>query len=430
MALTGSTSFLTGGKILAIRRPGATRLRSCALRGAGSPQAVTKVTPVVDRQDSAIADQRRFPDGFESCVGVILVNYAVAPQILRTTVAALLGSGRVVGEIVVVDNASPRLRDAARSAVTELDPQHRIVRWIDEPRNLGFAGGVNAGLRALRCQSRFVFLCNPDAVVEPDAIALCVDTLLAAPESYVAVAPKMLLSGHGLDEQVIDSVGNAVNNRGEAFNIGLGQPDIGQYDDSTPVFGPCFGAGLFRRESFGTTSVGLLDEDLFLYYEDVDWNWRAQLLGYTAITQPKAIVHHSMSITMRDRPYDDKFSLTERNLILCTLKNFELRHAIRVATRRSLGLLKGSMTGRHYPMPGFRALGGVLRQLPRTLRKRRTLQRRRVRTDQEIMSFSVGEQTFFDAVRYQPVEREHAREFAQQRLQRRTQTTEPPNPPG
>ncbi len=354
-----------------------------------------------------------------SKVGAILVNYAVEPQILCATVGALLSSGPVLAEIVIIDNASPRLRNEARSAVVALDPEQRVVRWIDEPRNRGFAGGVNAGLRALGSQCEFVFLCNPDAVVEPDAIEKCAVSLAVAPPTCVAVAPKMILSGHGLDEVILDSVANAVNDRGEAFNVGLGQPDLGQYDDSTPIFGPCFGAALFRREAFDEGNVGLLDEDLFLYYEDVDWNWRAQLLGFTMISQPNAVVGHSMSITMRDRPYDDKFCLTERNLILCTLKNFELRRAILLAVRRSLGLLKGALTGRHYPLPGLRALAGVVRQLPRTIRKRRALQRRRVRSDHEVISFSHGEMTFFDAVRYAPTDREAAHQFAQRRLERR-----------
>lgn len=370
---------------------------------------------MVEQHDST-AEPGRFSTGVAASVGVIVVNYAVDAQILAATVQALIESGPVVAEIVVIDNASPRQRDEAHSAIAALDPAHRVVRWVDEPRNLGFAGGVNAGLRALRSESTFVFLCNPDAVVDADAINHCVESLRMAPMSCLAVAPKMLLSGHGLDEPVIDNVGNAVNERGEAFNVGLGQPDLGQYDEPRWVFGPCFGAALFRREAFEDTHVGLLDEDLFLYYEDVDWNWRSQLLGYSAITAPGAIVHHSMSITMRDRPYDDKFTLTERNLIICTLKNFELRHGARVAMRRILGLLKGSLTGKHYPVPGLRAFAGVVRQLPRTVRKRRELQRRRTRSDHEIVAFSAGEQTFFDAVRYEPVNREAARAFAETRL--------------
>jgi GT2 family glycosyltransferase len=349
-------------------------------------------------------------------VGVILVNYAVDPAVLRGTVEALLVStGDVVEQIVLVDNASPTNRAEARRAIEKLAdarPNTPPFRWVDSPTNRGFAGGVNTGLDILNPVCTYVFLCNPDAIVEPDAIARCVAALEAAPSDCLSVAPKMLLSQHGLTERVLDSVGNAVNEKGEAFNIGLGQPDLGQYDRPTFIFGPCFGAALFRRGAFDESQVGRLDEDLFLYYEDVDWNWRSQLLGYSSITEPRAIVHHSMSITMRDNGYDAKFHLTERNLMICALKNFELATGIRVCARRALGLLKGSLTRRHYPIPGLKAIGGFVLRLPHTLTKRRRLQRRRTRSDAAVTAFGVGEKTFFDAVRYVPIERAEAHAFA------------------
>jgi GT2 family glycosyltransferase len=354
----------------------------------------------------------------EPRVGVIVVNYAVDPAVLTNTIQALLSStGEVVANVIVLDNASPANRSEARNAVEVAAKGDARLRWIDSPTNRGFAGGVNMGLDELDPTCTYVFLCNPDAVVEPDAILECVRALDAAPANCLSVAPKMILSQHGLSEVVLDSIGNAVNERGEAFNIGLGQPDLGQYDHQTLVFGPCFGAALFRREAFNENHVGKLDEDLFLYYEDVDWNWRAQLLGYSSMTAPTAVAHHSMSVTMRNHGYDAKFHLTERNLLICALKNFELSTAIRVTTKRILGLLKGSLTGRHYPLPGLKAVGGFARQMPRTLIKRRTLHERRQRTDAAITAFAVGECTFFDAVTYTPNERAAAHAFATQRLQ-------------
>jgi GT2 family glycosyltransferase len=357
-------------------------------------------------------------------VGVVLVNYGVEASILGATVRALVESngthGSRVREIVVIDNASPKNYAEGRAVVESLarNSAQPMLRWIDSGANRGFAGGVNFGLSVLDPLCTYVFLINPDAVVEPDAIDRCAAALDAMPASCLSVAPKMLLSGHGLDERILDSIGHAVNENGEAANIGLGQPDLGQYDRPMPAFGPCFGAALFRRDAFSRTCVGQLDEDLFLYYEDVDWNWRAQLLGFTSITEPTAVVHHSMSVTMRDEGYDAKFHVTERNLMICALKNFETTRAVRVVARRTLGLLKGFLTGRHYPLAGLKAIGGLVVQIPRTVRKRTVLQGKRVRTDAEITSFAAGEQTFFDAVRYTPTRRAEAKAFAASRLQR------------
>ena len=185
-----------------------------------------------------------------------------------------------------------------------------------------------------------------------------------------------------------------------------------------PCFGPCFGAALFRRSAFAPDQVGPLDESLFLYYEDVDWNWRSQLLGYTSITEPSARIRHLMSATSRHLDYGFKFHLTERNLLLCALKNFSWRRAASIWFRRGGGLLKGSLRG-HYPVPGLKAVGGAIRRAPRTLLARRAVQRRRVRTDAEVLAHGLGERTFFDAVRYEPVDRPAAEAFARARLARR-----------
>jgi GT2 family glycosyltransferase len=362
-------------------------------------------------------------------IGVVLVNYATDPEVLRRTLAALLVSTSVASrdkipliEIVVVDNASPRYQEAAAVIVSELDRAGTVpLRWIGLASNGGFSVGVNTAIAALDPRCTLVFLCNPDATVEPDALARCASALTKQPDGCISAAPKMVLertTGSPDPTPVLDSVGHVVNERGEAFNIGLGQPDLGQYDVSGPCFGPCFGAAMVRRVAFDPSAVGPLDESLFLYYEDVDWNWRAQLLGFDSITAPDARVHHVMSHSMRDRPYGDKFEFTERNLILCVLKNFSLSRALPVAARRSLGLAKGSLTGRHYPIPGAKALGGVVTRLPSVWRSRRDVQRRRVRSDAQILQFAQGERIFFDSVTYEPTERAAAEAFAREKLNR------------
>ena len=186
----------------------------------------------------------------ESTIGVVVVNYATPPEMLERTVAALLASVDAAGaplgelaEIVVVDNDSPRWRNDAQARVEALAQGAGpvLLRWVDAGRNGGFAAGVNAGIDALGPRCRTVFLCNPDATVAPDCLYRLAGRLLAAPPSTVSVAPKMLLDLPGSDVDrpaTIDAVSNAVNERGEAFNVGLGQPDLGQYDRSTPCFGP------------------------------------------------------------------------------------------------------------------------------------------------------------------------------------------------
>ena len=157
---------------------------------------------------------------------------------------------------------------------------------------------------------------------------------------------------------------------------------------------------------------------MFLYYEDVDWHWRSQLLGYHSVTEPSARVRHVMSAATRHLDYGFKFHLTERNLLVCALKNFRWQRVVSIWFWRGCGLLKGSLRG-HYPIPGLKAVFGAMRRLPRALRDRRAIQHRRARTDDEVLAYGIGEQTFFDAVRYEPTNRAAAEVFARARLARR-----------
>ena len=349
-------------------------------------------------------------------LSVVILSYETPTEMLEAALDSVLASvgvgasdQTVLAEVVVADNASPTLRSDGAAVVGRVVHEGPVcVRWLAFDRNHGFAGGNNRAIAACDPTCDVVFLLNPDAIVEPEALARCAAALADADSMCVAVAPKMLLAS---DPTVIDAVGNAVNAKGEAFNVGLGQPDLGQYDTPAECFGPCFGAAMFRRSAFASDQVGPLDESLFLYYEDVDWNWRCQLLGYTAVTVPSARVRHVMSAATRHLDYGFKFHLTERNLLLCVLKNFAWRRVLSIWIRRGGGLLKGSVCG-HYPLPGLKAVLGALRRAPHALLARRDVQRRRVRSDDDVLRFGLGEQTFFDAVRYEPTDRAGAEAFA------------------
>ncbi len=333
-----------------------------------------------------------------------MLTYRADPLMLAETITALQASSAVSGElaeILVAENgpAAPKIAPGPATTVVALGANH------------GFAGGINRAIERVPKECEFVFLCNPDAIVASDALTLCAHRLLKAPSSVVSVAPKMLLAGHS---GVIDAVGNCVNDRGEAANVGLGQPDVGQFDtdaETAHVFGPCFGAGMFRRSAFDSGAVGPLDERMFMYYEDVDWNWRAQLLGYDSITEPGAVVMHQMSSSTRHLAYDFKFHFTERNLMLCALKNFSGRRALQIWVTRSIGLLLGAVKG-HYPAAGLKAVLGTLSMLPSTMRLRRKVQRSRLRSDAQVTQFAAKNRTFFDAVTYQPIDQEAAATYA------------------
>lgn len=186
-------------------------------------------------------------------------------------------------EIILVDNGSTDTSiDLTRRDFPEVD-------IIALGQNLGLTGAINRGIEQARGQ--IIVPLNNDTEVAPGWAQALVDTLAAYPDAGI-VASKMLL----FDERdKIHSAGDGFGTDGIPINRGVWQKDEGQFDNDIYIFGGCGGAVAYRREML--KDIGLFDEDLFMYLEDVDLNWRAQLAGYRAVFASQAVVYHHLSAT-------------------------------------------------------------------------------------------------------------------------------------
>jgi len=186
-------------------------------------------------------------------------------------------------EVILVDNGST---DGSPALVTEQYPE---VRLLALDRNLGLTGGNNAGFRAAR--GEILISLNNDTEADPHFVEALVTALLEHPEAGLAAA-KMLLFDR---RATIHSAGDGYGVDGIPFNRGVWQQDEGQFDEPGWIFGGCGGAVAYRRAMLD--EVGLFDESLFMYCEDVDLNWRAQLAGWRCWYTPGAVVYHKLSAT-------------------------------------------------------------------------------------------------------------------------------------
>jgi GT2 family glycosyltransferase len=186
-------------------------------------------------------------------------------------------------ETIVVDNGS---RDESLPLLQRDFPE---VRALPLDENRGFAGGVNAGIRA--AQGQVIALLNNDTEADPHWVAELVRALAEHPEAGAA-ASKMLLFDR---RDTIHSAADAFRTDGLPANRGVWQKDTGQYDRPEYVFGGCGGAVAYRRELFA--AIGLFEETFFLSCEDVDLAWRAQLAGWRCFYVPGAVVYHYLSAT-------------------------------------------------------------------------------------------------------------------------------------
>lgn len=184
-------------------------------------------------------------------------------------------------EVIVADGAST-------DATAEVVGGWPGVRLLRLPRNRGFAGNVNAGLRAAR--GEVLLLLNNDAEAEPEWVGACVEALRDHPRAG-SVASKMLYP----DGHTLNTVGDGLTRDGRPFQHGSGQPDGPAWCVPREVLGASGGAAAYRRAMLA--DVGLLDEWFFAYLEDLDLALRAQARGWGCRFEPAARVRHRGSAT-------------------------------------------------------------------------------------------------------------------------------------
>jgi len=267
-------------------------------------------------------------------------------------------------EAVVVDNGSS---DGSAEHVRARWPWVRVVGLSD---NVGFAAAVNRGIEQTR--GEYVALVNNDVELHEEFLGALVTGLDSNPAAASATAKMLSLRDRGL----IDGAGDALRWSGVVRPRGRGERDIGQFEGPAEVFSACGGAALYRRSAFD--DVGLFDEAFFAQMEDVDWGFRARLLGYGCRYVPGAIAYHAGSASMQreGRPDPWFWGLAVRNCVWMWAKCYPgsavARHAHLLLGHELTGFYfafrEGMLSAR------LRALRDAFRGLPRVLRQRRAIQ--------------------------------------------------------
>ena len=180
-------------------------------------------------------------------------------------------------EVFLVENGSP---NSERLSAADLPDW---VHFIENETNLGFVGANNQLARI--ATTRWVALLNPDAFPAVD----WVERLVAATERYPATALFGSTQNAADNEGILDGVGDVYHATGLAYRAGYGKP-VSQLPAEGEVFAPCAAAALYRRDVF--EELGGFDERFFCYNEDVDFAYRARLIGHRTIQVRDAAVDH------------------------------------------------------------------------------------------------------------------------------------------
>lgn len=214
-------------------------------------------------------------------VSIVYVNYKT-PALLNESIATVKKfTQNCTYEIIVVDNHS---EDSSKEIVTN---NHPDVVWIDAGYNSGFARGNNRGIE--RAKFDFVLIINSDTLLENDAISLCMDKYLelANKESIGLLGCKII----SFDKKILPSVHSGfygIKNLMSANPIyikifGASARNESEKEDwyTTNHFAAHISGAfmLFNKSKLNNKSLWL-DEDYFLYAEDVDWCYRLQQHGF------------------------------------------------------------------------------------------------------------------------------------------------------
>ena len=309
------------------------------------------------------------PNGVGSLpLAAVIVNWNGGDRLLRC-VESLLESRPAPAEILVVDNGS---RDGSPQRVADLDG----VAVVDTGSNVGFAGGANAGARATTAP--IILFLNPDVRFEPDAPGALVR---AFEDPHVGVAGPELRNPDG-----------TLQNRGIVIDP-TGHP-VGAEDDAVFFVSGC--ALAVRRELFELLRG--FDDDYFMFAEDLDLCWRAQLVGRRVAAVPDAVAFHDGGASIAGGYLDQgplrtnvtRLYLRERNTLAAVLTNYGSGRALSVAALRALMALGEALVfairGRPDASRAYvRALAWVARHAPALAAKRRRVQASRVVSDRALV---------------------------------------------
>ena len=316
-------------------------------------------------------------------VSVAIVTFNSA-RYIRRCLDSVLAQDRRIDQVVVVDNLStdetPRILDEFRGR----------VRVISCAENLGFAAGQNLAIRESGPVD-WVLTLNPDVLLPTGFVRGLVQAGEADP-CVGSVCGKLLSIAPGfepLSESRIDSAGICFTPNMRHFDRGWRERDGRRWDCAGYVFGATAAAALYRREMIEDISVegDFFDPDFFVYREDADVAWRAQLLGWRCLYAPAAVAHHVRTVTPANRRTLPAFinMHSVKNRFLMRIKNATpgiYRRYWLPMTLRDLVVIGGSIFWEPSSLPAF---WRVARCLPRAVKQRRQIMARRRVSDAELV---------------------------------------------
>lgn len=215
-------------------------------------------------------------------------------------------------EVIIVDNAS-------KTDASYLKTRYPFIKFIQNEKNEGFAGGNNRGIEMAK--GEIILLLNNDTEVDPSFIEPIVE-LFNQNQEIGIICPKLI---YYHTKNIIQYAGgtaiNAFTARGHF--IGTGEVDHGQYNTPHQTHLAHGAAMAIHRKVFD--KIGLLPELYFLYYEELDFSEHAQRAGFTIWYQPASVVWHKESMSVGKASTIKVYYQSRNRLLFIRRNSFGIR---------------------------------------------------------------------------------------------------------
>jgi GT2 family glycosyltransferase len=220
-------------------------------------------------------------------VSVTIVTYN-SGRFIKRCLESVLDQDYPFKEIIVIDNNS------SDGTIDILEPFEDRCRIVYNEENIGFAAAQNQAISL--SNSEWVLTLNPDVLLLQGFLEALVNAGNLDPR-VGTVCGKLLTMSADFEfgeEPLVDSTGIYFTPNLRHLDRGSLQVDNGHFRNYEYVFGATAAAALYRREMIDDILVSgeFFDADFFVYREDADVAWRAQLMGWKCLYAPYAKGYH------------------------------------------------------------------------------------------------------------------------------------------
>lgn len=276
-------------------------------------------------------------------VGIVVVNY----NRWQDTISCLTSINRLTYQnfvVAIVDNgSSSEEQDHLIEQINSNFPHGKYIPIILK-NNFGYAKGCNEGMKFLlqNFPCKYIWILNNDTIPQPDSLTAFRNCAERSNKKIGIWGGKLLYP----DRKTIQAIGGKyIPEKAKGLHIGSGEEDHGQYDNPelAKEMDYIVGASMFVSCEF-VKDVGYMNEEYFLFYEEMDWVLRGKEKGWDIGYCPNAIILHKEGATIKKSTLS-KYEIERiyfysiRNKLIFT-KKFYPQHYHRIKLRLFSQMLK------------------------------------------------------------------------------------------